>query len=513
MRAELTARARRWAGIAVVALLVGVLPVAPPPVAGANPPAPATPTGTQVLAVDAGSDYTCAIRPDGTLACWGGDHYGQATPPAGTFKVVSAGGYHTCAIKDDDTLACWGLDDYGEATPPAGTFKVVSAGWGSTCAIRTDGRLLCWGGLSTSMAGTFAAVGTGWGHICAIKDDRTLACWGSDGSGEATPPAGTFKAMSVGGDHTCAIRDDDTLACWGLDDYGEATPPAGTFKVVSAGSEHTCAIGNDDRLTCWGWNGSDQSSPPDGTFSAVSAGGSHTCAMGTDGTLACWGNNDSGQATPSPTAKITSLPARLATTAIPLAWSARHAFAAVTSYDVRYRRAKWNAGFGAQATWLSEAPGTSATFPASPGYTYCFSVRARDADGGVSPWTAETCTAIPLDDRSLTRSGKWTAGTSSSYYRSTWLRSYTAGATLTRTGVKAASISLLVTTCRTCGTVKVYWNSTRLKTISLYSATTVTKRLIAVKSFGYNRSGTLTIKVSSSGKKVIIDGVAIHRDP
>jgi hypothetical protein len=35
------------------------------------------------------------------------------------------------------------------------------------------------------------------------------------------------------------------------------------------------------------------------------------------------------------------------------------------------------------------------------------------------PGLAETCTAILLDDRSLSRSGSWTDGTSSAYYRST----------------------------------------------------------------------------------------------
>ena len=66
---------------------------------------------------------------------------------------------------------------------------------------------------------------------------------------------------------------------------------------------------------------------------------------------------------------------------------------------------------------------------------------ARDALGTVSAWTAETCTAVPLDDRSLSRLGSWTAGTGSAYFRSTYLRSYGYGAKLVRTGVVAHSIS------------------------------------------------------------------------
>ena len=99
------------------------------------------------------------------------------------------------------------------------------------------------------------------------------------------------------------------------------------------------------------------------------------------------------------------------------------------------------------------------------------------------PWTAETCTAVPLDDRSLARSGRWTAGTSASYYRSTYLRSYTYGAKLTRTGIVARRIAIVATTCRTCGKVRVYWGSTLLRTVSLYSATTVNRKLITVTTF------------------------------
>jgi hypothetical protein len=76
----------------------------------------------------------------------------------------------------------------------------------------------------------------------------------------------------------------------------------------------------------------------------------------------------------------------------------------------------------------------------------------------------------------------------------------------------ARRIALLATTCSTCGTVKVYWGSTLLKSIGLHSATTVNRQLISVATFTSARSGTLTIKVSSSGKKVIVDGVAIQRN-
>jgi hypothetical protein len=481
--------------------------------------------------VGAGDELTCAIRTDGTLACWGsiGNH-GDASPPAGTFTAVSGGYSDACAIRTDGTLACWGFDGNGQATPPAGTFIAVSAGTELSCAIRTDGTLACWGdhepglefGQATPPSGTFVAVEAGYLHACGIRTDGTLACWGSDqGIGLATPPTGAFTTLSAPGGYTCAIRTDGTLACWGSNGNGRATPPTGTFTAVSAGLYHACAIRTDGTLTCWGqapdFDDHGQATPPSGTFTAVSAGLFHTCAIRTDGTLTCWGSDRQGQVTPRPLAAIRSLPNWLATTSIPLRWSARPALLPVASYDIGYRRAPWNGGFGSFVTWRSATTATSATFSGSPGSTYCFVVRVRDTAGTVSPWTSSwdrsMCTAIPLDDRSLTRSWSWAAGTGSAYYRSTSLRSSTAGARLKLTGVKATRIALLATTCPTCGSVNVYWGSTLLRSISLDSATTVNRKLIRVASFSSSRTGALTIRIISSGRRVIIDGVAIRRDP
>jgi hypothetical protein len=92
------------------------------------------------------------------------------------------------------------------------------------------------------------------------------------------------------------------------------------------------------------------------------------------------------------------------------------------------------------------------------------------------------------------------------------VRSLSSGAKLTRTSVFAKRLAIVATTCSTCGKVRVYWGSTLLKTVSLYSATTKNKQVISVTTFSSPRSGTLSLKVYGSGKKVTIDGVAIGRN-
>ena len=506
--------------VAIDGLIMTRANVAPSWADGSDPPLPAAPTDSahEVLQLSAGGWNTCAVRTVGTLACWGDNSSGQAVPPAGTFTAVSAGN-QSCAIRADGTLACWGQ---GMGTP-AGTFTALSSATNNTCAIRTDGTLACWGRDNLEPpAGTFTAI-AGDGHtyldpwhyygqdyrdaFCAIRTDGTLACWvATSADGNAMTPAGTFKAI----DGRCAIRTDDTLVCWGDDEYDQSIPPAGSFTAVSTGEDHSCAIRTDGTLVCWGDNEYLESTPPDGTFKAVTAGEHHTCAIRTDDTFTCWGQNRSGQVTPHPTATVKALATWLSSQSMALTWTGS-GLAAISSYDVRYRRAAWKGGFGSYVTWRTATTATSGTLTAWSGHTYCVSARARDADGMVSAWTPETCTAIPLDDRSLSRSSGWSAGTGSAYYRSTYLRSSTYGAKLTRTGVVAKRIALVATTCSTCGTVKVYWGSTLLKAVSLYSKTTVNKKLITVASFSSARSGTLSIKVSSRGKRVIIDGVAISR--
>jgi len=91
--------------------------------------------------------HNCALKSNGSLACWGKNDYGQSTPPAGNdFTQLSVGEWHTCALKDDGSLACWGKNDNGQSMPPTDNdFTQVSAGKSHTCALKSEGSIACWG--------------------------------------------------------------------------------------------------------------------------------------------------------------------------------------------------------------------------------------------------------------------------------------------------------------------------------------------------------------------------------
>ena len=130
---------------------------------------------TRFLAVSAGNSYTCGIKTDNTLACWGRSIERQSIPASSEsrqggpvdkntrFLAVSAGWLHSCGIRIDGTAACWGNDLFGnhELFPAQPTKSQSSQG----------------GPVSKNTR--FLAVSAGNVHSCGIRIDGTAACWGS----------------------------------------------------------------------------------------------------------------------------------------------------------------------------------------------------------------------------------------------------------------------------------------------------------------------------------------------
>jgi hypothetical protein len=147
----------------------------------------------------------------------------------------------------------------------------------------------------------------------------------------------------------------------------------------------------------------------------------------------------------------------------------------------------------------------------APGFTYCFSARARDKAGNVSPWSPRRCSAVALDDRSLAATAGWSRRTGNAYYLSTATVTSRRGVSLVRTGVQARHIYLVATRSPSSGVVGVYWNGHLIKVVNLYSRTTTRQTVLGVASFSTLRGGTLVIRTLTSKKAVQIDGVVFAR--
>ncbi|MFD0724674.1 RCC1 domain-containing protein [Lysobacter brunescens] len=247
------------------------------------------------LQLDASSDYSCALKENGDLRCWGLINGDNPEPPVGPHLSVSVGNDHVCAIRADGGLACWGGAD---AAPPAGVFRSVAVGSDGDCAIRDDGRVTCWGGglaATAPLSGAYLSLDASGTRACAIDSKGELVCWESQGATSlGPPPAGRFLSVAIGAAHACALRSDGEATCWGDGTDGRTEAPAGMrFLSVTAGERHSCGVLVDGRLQCWGSDSEGQQLLPSGRFTALAAGRSHTCARGIKGAIACWGGGGS----------------------------------------------------------------------------------------------------------------------------------------------------------------------------------------------------------------------------
>ncbi|MGC4117458.1 MAG: hypothetical protein QM765_23440 [Myxococcales bacterium] len=106
---------------------------------------PVASPGGAFLSVSAGSEF-CGVRRDLTVACWARERGSQPVDvPQGTYVSVAAGQGYNCAIRTDGSPACWGSSSIQASLPSGAKLVSIFAGLGSACAIRTDGTFTCWG--------------------------------------------------------------------------------------------------------------------------------------------------------------------------------------------------------------------------------------------------------------------------------------------------------------------------------------------------------------------------------
>ena len=238
---------------------------------------------TTAVEVSAGYSHTCARTSDGKLWCWGSDFFGQlgngvsgsghdsstplqVTSLGSTVVGVSAGGNFTCAVKTNGSLYCWGRDIEGQlGNGRQGPFLHYSTP-----------QLVS--GIS-SVAGVSAGVL----HACARKTDNSAWCWGYNGYGEVGNGTTTNQTVptqimtntsnvSAGGYHTCARTGTSTARCWGRNSSRQIGDGSATNRLVpvtvtslgssvasvTAGQLFTCARRTNNSLACWGDNTSGQ---------------------------------------------------------------------------------------------------------------------------------------------------------------------------------------------------------------------------------------------------------------
>jgi alpha-tubulin suppressor-like RCC1 family protein len=269
------------------------------PAGGGDPAACAVP---EYLDVASGQYFSCGIRTDGTLRCWGNNTYDQLAVPRGVFVSLTVGNLHACALDALGQATCWGHDGSGESDAPAGiTFSEIAAGSGVTCGVVDPGdTVLCWGsglnGVTNEPAGAFHGLSLKYQTACAIRtaDNRTI-CWGQQGLIVAVPVAvnSLINRVEVGLAHACGLLANGNATCWGSNQSGSTTPFLGPFVDLESDSDTTCGLRTNGTGVCWGTFGGIL---PD--LQSFDIGYYFGCGLDSAGHARCWGENANGQSTP-----------------------------------------------------------------------------------------------------------------------------------------------------------------------------------------------------------------------
>jgi Regulator of Chromosome Condensation (RCC1) repeat protein len=162
-----------------------------------------------VIAVAAGPSHTCAVRADGTAACWGSNSNGQlgdgttidrstAASVTGLTNVVAlaVGEFHTCALRSDGSVRCWGANFAGQL------------GDSTTTERHTP--------VAVSNLTTAVAIAVGQRHSCALKVNGAPSCWGNNGQGQIGDGTSTDRHSPVEvGSFRANVEPEATLASAG----------------------------------------------------------------------------------------------------------------------------------------------------------------------------------------------------------------------------------------------------------------------------------------------------------
>ena len=477
-----------------------------------------TATSSPALEVSTGGGYACARLLNASITCWGGNSYGSTSQtPAGSVTSLGTGYHHSCAVTVSQAMKCWGFNHRGQlgfelepqgfyttSPPTAGTtlssyslqlevkpylqtYPTMFRPPVTTFAV-TDGALPS--GVTLSSSGLLSGMPTTAGDYSFEVTSTSL--WGTR--------AATFLLTIAPADVT-VTADSPTSITPGtsIPLIGYTTDPAtvvGDWSVAP-----TCAVyASSDSGFATALTGTQ----PAGTYVTHCSGGTSTSYNPTsyvNGSLVIDGS--------VPTVGVTSLPVFESGLGFTVKWTASGGVTSITNTDVRYRKALWNASLpNTYTTWKSRVTARSATFTGTQGYKYCFSTRARNLIGNLSGWSAEKCTIVPFDERTLATTGAWTKSTPSGWVAKTALQTTTKGAALrTKKSVSVKRIGLIALKCKDCGSVTVQVGTFK-KTVSLAGGSKAGTRTLFTIVLPSKKTGKIAIIVTSkSGKVVKIDGL------
>lgn len=322
---------------------------------------------SDVIALNAGSNHTCALTASGEVWCWGRNQQQQidsstdevVREPRRIFgdRAVTQVGLardSACVVFVDMQFACQGatatLNGISAILSPSA--QLVSSALGQHCVLADSVAQTCWDEVSPPTSQNIPGVtlvSSGDDFACLLLRAGLVQCRGDNQRRQIAPsltatqipeyvfvPLGSSNnPMSAGYAHVCTIWQLGKVQCWGRNLEGQIAMPVqdsllftasphevdinGIVRLAVAGN-HTCAIRYDRRVVCWGANNHGQLGLGDARMrdtptvvtsltdvTQVAVGTNHSCVLQRSGQVWCWGDNRFGQSAGSTTQQTTPM--------------------------------------------------------------------------------------------------------------------------------------------------------------------------------------------------------------
>jgi uncharacterized delta-60 repeat protein len=191
--------------------------------------------------------------------------------------------------------------------------------------------------------------------------------------------------------------------------------------------------------------------------------------------------------------------------------------------DVKYDVRKTDARFfqrafgnwpGDSAAWDVFVRGTAATqrkVETLPGTSVCYEVRGH-SEGFSTAWSAPSCTAIPVDDRTLDKvpSSAWGSFELDGCFRGTYTGTSGGGTQSVHVEATFKRLAILIARGPGFGTVTIEVNGKALsKKVSLNAGSLACGVIVPVKTYTSIRRADIDVVASKPGKGVYIDGIGV----
>lgn len=254
--------------------------------------------GSGAVAIAVGLSHSLALKSDGSVWAWGSNNIGNLGNPAITGPTsvpvpvvglgsgsevisITAGGNFSLALKADGTIWAWGNNNNGQL------------GIGSTINQSVPVEVKAVGGVGflTGIIAVSATAGSGGAFALALRTDGTVWAWGNNSNGQL-------------GDGTTAGRT-SPVQVKGIAGSGFLSDVSRIAAAGGLNNPHAIALRTDGSLVAWGSNANGQLGTGDNTSSTlpvsvtglgsgsgitdVSGAAGLSFALKSDGSVLAWG--------------------------------------------------------------------------------------------------------------------------------------------------------------------------------------------------------------------------------